>query len=155
MNKGVKTDDGYLFSCALGALNTLGNSGSDGWSQIREFWEALAREQIDDEDAARWAQEIAKRVVDNVLDADPLDRPRQALKALGLVGIEQDHRKEREYILMFEEFRSIAEQSSEGFKLSRRDFAQRMLNGGYFEGLEVEQAMHRIDYIKKTRSRKK
>ncbi len=150
-----KADDGYLLNRAIAALRTLGSSQSEGWDVIREFWEELANGRIDQQDAAYWAQEIAERVVMNVMSAGPQDRPRKALAAIGLVAVAGDHRKEREYIQMYEEFRALAETEGRRFALTREEFAEQMLERGDFEGLSVEQTKKAIDYIKSTLRPKK
>ena len=147
--------EGYLLSQAISALRTVGSGVGDGWSYIREYWEMLAEGGTDPLDAASWAEEIAKRVVRDVLKAEPEERPKKALVALGLVGVERGHRKEREYVYLYEDFRLLAKEAGHSSAATRRQFAQQMLDGGYFEGLSVEQAMNSIDYIKKTRPRKK
>lgn len=143
-----KTDDGYLLSRAISALRTLGSSQSEGWDVIREFWEELANGGIDRQDAAYWAEEIAERVVMNVLNAKSQDRPRKALTALGLHGAAGNHWKERDHVKMREEFGALAKEAGHSFTSTRREVAQRMLNTGYFEGLSVEQVIKAIDYIK-------
>lgn len=143
--------DGYLISQALQALRVAGSSNSDGWTAIREYWVVLAKGGADPFEAARWAGEIATRVVTGVFEAEPDGRPRAALKALGLIGVEGEHRKERDYILLREEFQELTKEAGRtAAKLTRKEFAQAMLNSGFFEGLSVGQAMKAIDHIKKT-----
>jgi len=147
-------DDGLLLSRALSTLRAVGSSAGDGWAPVRAFWKALAEGDVDELDAARWAREIAERVVMTVLDAEPQDRPRRALSALGLIGVERDHWREREYIRMYEDFRTLAQKDGRKFSLSRRQLAEQMLNNGLFDGLSVQQAVDAIDHIKVTLPRK-
>lgn len=150
-----ENDDGQLLSRALSSLRAGGSNAGDGWTPVRVLWKALADGDIDELDAARWAREIATRIVEKVLDADAQDRPRLALAALGLIGVERDHWREREHVRMYEDFRILAEEDGQKFSLSRRQLAQQMLNKGFFDGLSVQQAVDAIDYIKKTLPRKK
>ena len=149
-------DDGYFLHRALWSLRNVGSSNGDGWSNIHDFWEALAKGDVDDEEAATWAREIAKRVVDyNVFGVEANERPKKALASLGLVGSEGKHHREREYLEMFRDFRDLADQSTRHLWPSRRTIAQQMLRSGYFEGLTEEKAMKAIEYIQKTLPPKK
>ena len=148
-------DDGYFLHKALWDLSHVATSKGDGWSYIREFWEALANGSVDERDAALWAREIAKRVVYGVLAAPPQERPKRTMAALGFVGPERGHRRERDHVEMSEEFRVLAEANGRRRGTSRRQFAQGMLDRGYFEGLSVEQAMKAIDYVKSEKLPKK
>lgn len=148
--------DGFLFYKALHELRVLGSSKNEGWHHIRDYWKVLAGGGADPMDAAQWAQEIALRVVKDVLDAQPDHRRAAALRALGLVGVEGDHRKERDYVLLHEEFGRLAEEAGRKFTpKTRRQFARHMLDSGYFEGLSDKQAMAAIDHIKTVRPLKK
>lgn len=150
-----ESDDGLMLSRALSSLRAAGSTAADGWTPVRAFWKALADGNIDERDSASWAREIATRVVQKVLDAEAQDRPRLALAALGLIGVERDHWSEREYVRMYEDFSVLAAEDGQRFSLSRRQLAQQMLNNGFFDGLSVQQAVDAIDYIKKTLPRKK
>ncbi len=125
--------DGYFLHRALSSLETVGSSKGDGWSTIREFWEALANDDVDREDAARWAQAIAKRVVNqNVFGAEAKERPKRALAALGLVGVQGEYRREREYMEMLEEFTKLLDEDKRHLRATRRKLAKHMLKNGFF-----------------------
>jgi hypothetical protein len=148
-------DDGYFLHRALSDLEHVATSTGDGWSTIREFWEALAEGNVDDLLAAQWAQEIAKRVVRDVLGAQPQERPKRAMTALGFVGNERIHQKEREHLQIWAEFRDLVDEDKRHLAPTRRQRARQMLNSGYFEGYSEQQVMKAIDYIEKNHPPKK
>ena len=147
-------DDGYFLYRALSDLDHVATSAGDGWSTIREFWEALAEGNVDDHSAAQWAQEIAKRVVRDVLDAQPQERPKRAMAALGLVGTERIHQRERKHLQLHAKFGDLVDEDKHQFP-TMRNRAKQMLDSGYFKGYSEEQAMKAIEYIEKTLPPKK
>jgi hypothetical protein len=147
--------DGYLLYRALSDLRHVAAGTGDGWTTIRQFWEALAGGNVDDLSAAQWAQEIAKRVVRDVLGAQPQERPKRAMVALGLVGAERIHQREREHLQMLAEFGELVDEDTRQLRPTRRTLAKYMLDNGYFKGLKEAQAMKAIEYIEKNRPPKK
>lgn len=147
--------DGYFLHRALSDLEHVATSTGDGWSTIREFWEALAEGKVDDLSAAQWAQEIAKRIVHDVLPAPPQQRPKRAMAALGFFGAERIHQKEREYLQMSAEFGELVDREKRHLAPTRRQRARQMLNSGHFEGYSEQQVMKAIDYIEKNLPPKK
>lgn len=147
--------DGYFLHRALSDLNHVATSKGDGWSTIREFWEALAEGNVDDLLAAQWAEEIAKRVVRDVLGAQPQERPKRAMAALGFVGPERIHQKEREHLQISAEFGELVDEDKRHLTPTRRERARTMLSSGFFEGYSEQQIMKAIDYIEKNLPPKK
>ena len=141
--------DGYFLYRALSDLDHVAAGTGDGWSTIREFWEALAKGNVDDLSAAQWAQEIAKRIVHDVLPAPLQQRPKRAMAALGFVGAERIHQKEREHLQMWAEFRELVYEDKRKLAPTRRKRARQMLDSGYFEGHSEQQVMKAIEYIQK------
>lgn len=153
---GRSNSDGYFSHRALSSLRSVGSGEGDGWSNIREYWTALADGDVDDREAARWAQEIAKRVVRDVLSVDDAqERQRRALASLGLVGVEGAHAKEREYLKMYAEFAELVDEDKRHLRPTRRRITQQMLDGGYFKGLTEKQAMNAVANIQRALPRKK
>ena len=141
--------DGYFLHRALSDLRHVAAGTGDGWSTIRQFWEALAEGNVDDLSAAQWAQEIAKRIVHDVLPAPPQERPKRAMAALGFFGAERIHQKEREYLQMWAEFGELVDKDKRHSAPTRRKRAREMLSSGFFEGYSEQQAMKAIEYIEK------
>lgn len=155
MSKDAKGGDGYFLHRALSSLHTVGSSEGNGWNTIREFWEALALGHVDELEAACWAQEIARRVVRDVLSAEAQERPKRALASIGLVGVEGTHLKESQYLQMYEEFRELVDEDKRSSRPTRRKLAEQMLKAGYFKGNSVHQAMNAIEYIQRKNPLKK
>lgn len=156
MSDETSWSEGYFLHQALSSLETVGSSKGDGWTTIREFWEALAKGDVDREDAAQWAQAIAERVVkQNVFSAEAKERPERALAALGLVGVQGKYRREREYIQMLKEFGELVDEADRPLRIKGRGLAKHMMNNGYFEGKEEQQAIKAIEHIEKRLSPKK
>lgn len=156
MSDEVIGDDGYFLHRALWSLRNVGSSKGDGWSTIREFWEALAKGDVDDKEAARWAREIALRVVgQNVFGVEARERPRRALASLGLVGFEGTHREESEHLQMLAEFSELIDEDKRHLQPTRRRIAQQMIKSGYFQGMTEQQAMKSIENIQRSLPPKK
>ncbi len=147
--------DGYFLYRALSDLGHVAAGTGDGWSTIRKFWEALAEGNVDDLSAAQWGREIAKRVVHDVLCAPPQERPKRAMAALGLVGAERIHQREREHLQMWAEFRELVDEDKRQLAPTRRKRARQMLDSGYFEGQSEQQVMKAIEYMEKNLPQKK
>lgn len=148
-------DDGYKLHLALEALRTLGSSDGQGWAPIREIWSSIAAGRLCAMDAASWARAIAQRITEDVLDAEPEERARRALKAIGLVGIQRNDWAERRALKLLLDFEGLAV-APENFtgKPIRNGRRKRLLEymraHGFYSGCTDMEAMKRIDRLETT-----
>lgn len=81
------SDDELLALDALEALRHIDwSSRKPSRGKVDVIWRAIAAGLLSDEDTARWARQIAKNVVKDVIEDTSSDRPERALKALKLTG---------------------------------------------------------------------
>lgn len=86
MSDEVDSDE-QLALAALSALRGFDwNSNRPSRGAVDTIWRAIARELLSEEDTARWARQIAKNVVKNVIEGTDTGRPERAIIALRLQG---------------------------------------------------------------------
>lgn len=79
--------DEQLALAALSALRHFDwNTEKPSRGAVDTIWRAIAQELLSEEETTRWARQIAKSVVQNVIEDKSADRPKRALIALRLHG---------------------------------------------------------------------
>ena len=139
-----------LALAALGAFRTFDTDQKTKYrGPVDTIWRAIHAGVLSDEDTIKWARIVAHDVVKNVIDdkGDPENRPKRALKALQISGIDKKHYIEKialEHLFALDKI--AAALGGKTFILPAPAQAARLLKAeGYFEALTVREITNIIN----------
>jgi hypothetical protein len=144
----TETYDGYLIHLAEQQLEKEKEGLKPDRGPIDAVWLAIADNKLPDADTAEWARIIARRVKDTVLldTSFPDERPRRALRALGLFSTVDANYDERRALGLFLEFLDFAIRPDERQSLQTQMLGY-MRGIGFYEGLSDKAAKARISRL--------
>ena len=141
--------DGYLIACAENELDKLDCDSNPARGPVDQVWRAVAGGTLPQPDMAEWAKIIAKRVVAQVLDERTIadERPRQALRALGLFGRIDENYREQKMLELFVGFEPLCAIDPENRVSRNTKILNFMRAQGFYGDLSPKLAKARIERL--------
>jgi len=130
-------DSGILLSKALAGDSTA----------AADLWRLIAAGEASADDVLAWARDVARQVQAKILDADieANRRPDAALKAIGLEGRIDKHRRVRDVLDVLEQFEDL---EVPGRQLTRRQLVEIVKANGMLEDVPDANVKKVIDRIR-------
>jgi hypothetical protein len=141
-------EDGHYLIRACQELERLDKDEKSQRGPVDDIWRRIAKGTLSEAAAAAWAFTIADRVVRYVIDDrnPPEERPKRALKAMGLFGVIDKSYEERNALEQFLGFdRLLSKLHRHKRRATRKEKLTWMRARGFYEGVPDKAAMQRID----------
>jgi hypothetical protein len=115
------------------------------------FWAAVADGSALVDDTLAWAQQVARRVVADVVNGPDRDAAPAALKAIGFYGRIDKHRTARDYLALIAEFDVLDEQGNPlpPERLPASQWLRLLRRAGHLAGVPDKTAINQINTWRK------
>lgn len=149
----LREEDEELLFRAREALTAIERDGKRLRARVDLIWRAIAADLLNNADTAKWARRVAKEVVDEVMLSSPEDRPKRALRALNIIGVEDKNLKEAEalkrifdaekYLNMFGRLHGLLKDEQK-VNFTDLEIIERMRAEGLYSKLSNSNALKRL-----------
>ena len=156
MSRLSEEDEELLFK-AREALTAIERDGKRLRARVDLIWRAIAADLLNNMDTARWARRVAKEVVDEVMLTSPEDRPKRALRALNIIGVEDKNLKESDalkrifdaekHLNMLGRLRGFLK-DGQSVNLTGLEIIERMRAEGFYSRISDSNALKRLDRLR-------